>query len=477
MAVRPRSGWLFPPHSVASFVLPTTVSNRPSKSQSPIPSFQKVQSRSFAQRTRCIHECSQDRGLRMRRTIPRDQRRYAHDTSPQIPNILVNDMGNQEVLVDFHDGHAARYPSFWLRDHCPCSECTHPQTKQRQVNTFNLDPSIKATSADATLPGLEVTWSESSHKSLFPWSWLRTHSPFPNPKAPTKRKWIQVVPCSDSSTYPTVSFDGVMSTTTGLHTFLSQICHSGLAFIDSVPPTPTATQSLLERIAFIRHTHYGGFWDFTSEAKPIDTAYTNLALPAHTDNTYFTDPCGLQLFHCLGHTSSTSDALPGSGGESTFVDGFAAATHLYSLSREYYNTLSTIRVVSHASGLESIGSITNQSLHPGFPVITHALATSAPHPSNITQIRWNNDDRSPLTTFPSHQSMKLWYAAARTWTEILRKPEFEIKLKLKPGTPVIFNNWRILHGREAFEGKRRICGGYIGMDDFLGRCRSVGVEL
>lgn len=31
----------------------------------------------------------------------------------------------------------------------------------------------------------------------------------------------------------------------------------------------------------------GAFWDFTSDLAKGDTAYTTLALGAHTDNTYF----------------------------------------------------------------------------------------------------------------------------------------------------------------------------------------------
>jgi len=31
----------------------------------------------------------------------------------------------------------------------------------------------------------------------------------------------------------------------------------------------------------------GKFWDFTSDLAKGDTAYTTLALGAHTDNTYF----------------------------------------------------------------------------------------------------------------------------------------------------------------------------------------------
>lgn len=47
----------------------------------------------------------------------------------------------------------------------------------------------------------------------------------------------------------------------------------------------------------------GGFWDFTADLAHGDTAYTNLALKAHTDNTYFVSPsihqCCLPLSHFI----------------------------------------------------------------------------------------------------------------------------------------------------------------------------------
>jgi trimethyllysine dioxygenase len=70
----------------------------------------------------------------------------------------------------------------------------------------------------------------------------------------------------------------------------------GFSFIDNVPTTPEATQSLIEKLAYIMPSHYGGFWDFTSDLQHSDTAYTSLALPAHTDTTYYTQSAGLQLF-------------------------------------------------------------------------------------------------------------------------------------------------------------------------------------
>lgn len=72
----------------------------------------------------------------------------------------------------------------------------------------------------------------------------------------------------------------------------------GFSFVDNVPPTPEATKDLIETLAYIMPSHYGGFWDFTSDLKHQDTAYTPLPLPAHTDTTYYGQSAGLQIFVC-----------------------------------------------------------------------------------------------------------------------------------------------------------------------------------
>lgn len=35
--------------------------------------------------------------------------------------------------------------------------------------------------------------------------------------------------------------------------------------MDGTPATPEATEEMMQRIAFIRITHYGGFYDFTAD--------------------------------------------------------------------------------------------------------------------------------------------------------------------------------------------------------------------
>ncbi len=234
------------------------------------------------------------------------------------------------------------------------------------------------------------------------------------------------------------------------------------------PSTPCATQSLLERIAFIQHTHYGGFWDFTSSATPTDTAYTNQALAVHTDTTYLTVPCGLQMFHLLSHTD-------GSGGESLFVDGQAAATYLRDKDPGLFSYLHLQRILFHASGNAEVGELVNNTFSKGGTSVLLGGRKTNYHPSDEetpgqklenadpgivpTQIRWNNDDRD-TQLWRGLNYIERWYKAAREWTRILKMKEFEIKVQLKPGQPIIFDNWRYLHGRTGFSGNRRMCGGY-----------------
>ncbi|EDO04808.1 hypothetical protein SS1G_07291 [Sclerotinia sclerotiorum 1980 UF-70] len=309
------------------------------------------------------------------------------------------------------------------------------------------------------------------HVTVYPWDWLhkyevyRDASKFQRVK-PTlltaKRELVasaeegSIIPDPDSHEVvlwdsiigkhpPTVNYDEVMASDTGVGKWTRMIHNYGFCFVDGVPVCPEKTQELLERIAFIRPTHYGGFYDFTSDLTMKDTAYTSEAIGPHTDTTYFTDPAGLQMFHLLSHTEGT-------GGESLLVDGFWAAR---SLRNRYKDSLSKIAVPWHASGNDGINITPNRP----YPVLTMNTNRRA------TQIRWNEADRG--TIHPGYSQE--WYEAAKTFNDRVNDPRLQYWSQLVPGRALIFDNWRVLHGRSEFTGKRRICGGYINRDDYVSR--------
>jgi trimethyllysine dioxygenase len=163
--------------------------------------------------------------------------------------------------------------------------------------------------------------------------------------------------------------------------------------------SPLASSGLFFTLYVIKD---GGFWDFTADLAHGDTAYTNLALKAHTDSTYFvrqfaghihllmfiayhpwqTDPCGLQIFHLLSHTE-------GSGGESLLVDGFRAAAKLGHENKKHLETLSRTLVPTHAVG--------DSDYHYIIPERRgNAIVTMDPNRNEAVRISYNNDDRGTI---------------------------------------------------------------------------------
>lgn len=257
----------------------------------------------------------------------------------------------------------------------------------------------------------------------------------------------------------------------GLANWLANIQKFGIGFVSGVPPTLKVsinlyqdTEALSNRISFLRETHYGKFWDFTADLSHGDLAYTNNPLGAHTDSTYFTDPVGLQIFHVIGMFNSNTRFFPlktdhvGKSGESIYVDGFNAALQLKEKKKWAFDALSTLKISAHCAGTEGIYHTPAKN----FSVIS--LNNGQMH-----QIRYNNDDRSPLNL----PDPELFYGALKEFSDIVEQRDNVLEFKLEKGMVVCVDNWRVMHGRRGFTGKRVVCGGYIGHDDYMSRLRTI----
>ncbi|KAI8937215.1 hypothetical protein NX059_006424 [Plenodomus lindquistii] len=342
-----------------------------------------------------------------------------------------------------------RIPNIWLRDNCQCSSCVHEATKQRLLDTFSIPQDIAIARSKPLKNVLIIDWSD-GHKSEYRYRLLKQLAIHSNSKSSNRRAQtaISLWDSSISTSPPKVS----NNPDEPILPILQNLRKFGFCYVDNTPfDTPDATEALLRRISFIRETHYGGFYDFTADLASKDTAYTNIALEAHTDTTYFSDPAGLQAFHLLSHTD-------GSGGASLLVDGFKVARELNEQDPHAYRILATVNVHAHASGNEGI------SIQPyrGFPVFEHDTETG-----DLLRVRWNSADRASIEL--DIERVGAWYDAARKFDALLKKKENEYWEQLKPGRVLIFDNWRVLHGRSAFTGKRRICGGYVNRDDWISK--------
>ncbi|CAH0382071.1 unnamed protein product [Bemisia tabaci] len=352
---------------------------------------------------------------------------------------MTEDSMNMTVKLD-GVGESLEFSAVWLRDNCRCKDCYNYATKQRSIDVTLLSPFCFACHYFFENEKLHLTWGD-GHKSTFDIAFLRQYSQLEQWPQPFLWKG------EEAKSLVTAISLGKFNQLEGQEEVANSILRNGLAIVSGVEPTLSATQNVIERLAPIYHTLFGGMWEVGDSLEHRDTAYTKAAIGPHTDNTYFLYPAGLQVFHCLRHV--------GEGGETTLVDGFHAAMELKSTDPQSYATLAGTHV--EAEYLEPA-----RHHRATGPILRHRAGTT-----ELEQIRFNCYDRSPR--LPANANA--FYSALRKLAAILRGADNEWKFKLEPGNVVFINNWRVLHGRASFSGTRNMVGAYVSMGEFLSRAR------
>ena len=87
----------------------------------------------------------------------------------------------------------------------------------------------------------------------------------------------------------------------------------------------------------------------------------------------------------------------------------------------------------------------------------------------LIQVSFNNYDRAPFRI--NEKKTLKFYQAIKKFDLIANNEDYQWRHILKPGELLIFNNWRVLHGRGSFKGERKISGCYINKEDFDSICR------
>jgi len=351
--------------------------------------------------------------------------------------------------VIWDDGSKSRYPWIWLRDHAHDDASLHPVTKQRNLHTASIPRDIAATDVVVSNGNVLITWTRDDQPSTLPVGFL---AEFRQPQPISTRIDIDPVLWDAESIDPTPStpYDEIMNTDEGLRDWLTKVAQHGFALATGTPATAEATEGLIRRVAYVRESIFGGFWEFTADLSKADTAYTNVELLSHTDGTYSND-APVQLLHCL--------FFEGTGGESTMVDGFNIAAKLKEQNPAYYDILSRVPIPA-------------QYIGDGSHLMSERPALRHDHNGRLVQVSFNNADRAPFLL--DEDDMVLFYDAIRAFDQIANDRSMQWRHTLAPGEAMLFDNWHALHGRTAYTGKRTMCGAYLNHEDFESRLRTVG---
>lgn len=352
------------------------------------------------------------------------------------PSILTIACGERQ-----HDFHA-----IWIRDACSCSECRRPRTNERLLDPTSIDLGITIESVTGD-EVLQVQMSD-GHTVALGAEWLCAHlDAFDHRAEPAvgRRLWTGAAPP------PIVTMRlAELDDPAALVKWLDGIATNGCAVITDVPPTSAGLCAVAARIGEIRATNYGVTWEIDATLEPVSAVDSERHLLVHTDLPYREVAPGVQFL-----LAAVTDVA---GGASTLVDGYAVAEQLRRADPEAWRVLTSVEFSYPfvRDDVELIGRAPIIGLHPDG---RYHQIRRAP---DLVGVPFVEADAAPVL-----------YAALGRWNELVDDPANEIRIELRAGELLAFDNHRLLHGRTAFElgaeGRRLLLGCYLDVEDVHSR--------
>ncbi|MFT5209398.1 MAG: trimethyllysine dioxygenase [Flavobacterium sp.] len=379
---------------------------------------------------------------------------YMPDLAPLISKVDATDSG---LLVHFEDSLQQLFSWFWVKDHGTDEVSLDQDTLQRMVNTFAIPRNImcKSLEFDTANQLIDLLWSDDTRSTISAYMLASVvkQTPSRHELAPQKPRvfWDKG---NSLQQLPAVEFQAIIESDEGLLECLENIHVYGFSLLHNVPPNETATTEMANRIGRVQETIFGKMWPLSSDLTDHgDTAYTNSYLEPHTDGTYYNDAAGLQMFNCL--------EIDCKGGESIQVDAFAIAERIKREDPEAYKTLSEIIVPAHYME-------TGVHLRAEHPTFNHDRE------GQLVQVSFNNYDRAPFLL--SDEDDERFHHAYALFHKHAIDQDNWLKIPLQSGTTLIFDNWRNMHGRMGYVGKRVFYGCYHSRAEYESKLRVLRAE-
>ena len=357
------------------------------------------------------------------------------------------------LVVTWTDSTTTQYPTIWLRDNCPSG--LHPDTSERILDLLEIDDAPVLYSATRT-GDLVVLKYDDDHTSLMPLSLLSMHRPGqPAYDAGNVPATLWRADFGESN-IPRHAAVSILDVDTSLQAWMQDTATFGLTIVEDLDDRTDAGTDLAKRIDFLRATNFGTTFEVINKPDPNNLAYTSVALPLHTDLPNQEVPPGYQFLHCLANEAT--------GGGSLFADGFAMAQDLRHEDPDAFRLLCDVSIPFR--------------FHDGTADIqVHRPVITLDPNGDVIEIRYNAHLAGIFDM--AADVMSIYYQAYRAYMAKTRDPKYRLKLKLRAGQMVAFDNRRVLHGRDAFDpstGYRHLHGCYVDRGEFSSRLRLLSRE-
>ncbi len=367
----------------------------------------------------------------------------------------------RQVTVHWSDGRESRYHGIWLRENAADNTTVNPATRERILDLSTLPGWPEIADAEIDDAGaLCVAFVPEDRRLRFHPGWLRAHD-YDNaadPEAPLVPVTLwQGGPGTGPDSLDAASLlddeAGGEAEEAILAPALESVLGKGLVRLRGLPTEPGSLEAIARRIGPVRPTNFGLLFDVKAKPDPDSNAYTSIALPPHVDLPTREYQPGLQMLHCLENSVE--------GGEAVMLDGFAVAEALRERDPEAFATLTRVR-----------WCYANTAKTTDYVWFSPMIRLD--ERGELLEVRIADFLRGPLQA--DFDDVEPAYGALMTLQRMLQEPEFAIRFTYRPGDLVIFDNRRLLHARDAFEGTsghRWLQGCYMERDEIRSRYRMV----
>ncbi|KAL7805100.1 Clavaminate synthase-like protein [Trichoderma aethiopicum] len=376
-----------------------------------------------------------------------------------------------------------------LRDSCSCPRCRDPSSGQKTFSSVEIPVNIGLESVKPTKKGLEIVFlhdiprfaeqdadaqdADKKHTMLLPWASIdmslkrktMEDITLPRPRSILRRTGVTYWDKHLLAQHIRhIDYEAFMHDNNDQHEnaafwdVIIDLCRLGIVFLKNVPRDPSSVERIATRIANIRETFYGRTFDVRAKPDAENVAYTSGFLGLHQDLLYLDPPPMIQILHCMDSSRA--------GGESLFSDGDRVGRLLWPYASRH-------RIAPLAEH-----HVPYQYSKHGYHYFSsrHVLQGNA---GGFTNVFWSPPFQgrylSPV------KDLRSWIRPAQIFSSLINHPDAVFEHKMEPGTCVLFDNLRVLHGRNAFDdasgaaagGERWLRGAYIAAEDFLSRAAHI----
>lgn len=392
------------------------------------------------------------------------------------------DASQAYVDIRFYDSPELswRFHSQWLYD----ASCEHGFSKSFADSAFMSSSQLVQSISIISNNVLRINWSNQT-VSNYPAIWLHAlaeDAALPdalNRDLPSPRKNVKYWHLNSLS-IPELEWSSLMDTENNVEYFKEKLIdllikdsENGIVKIINCPsPNVNSERNMKDTLitkllcsifgSVYYHLRRGADKTFnissedTKKAEYLHNFDTKTVLLPHTDHSFITNPAMVMGIYGLEGASIN-----------TWVDGFAALKILNEEDPDSYTILSQTPLrygrIAHFYTPHLMQSITDTT-----------ITFDAEIPDRVKRIRWHPHLVGPLKFFHNYQNIRM---AVQKFQSIMLRPEIKMELPLEAGDLYLWNNFRLLHGRQCIlQTPRTSIGQTVTEDAVMSKARELKIN-